>query len=274
MLNPLLLALATLGAAQNQDVDAQVLERINFHRKAAGLEPVTFDPALSKGCLAHAQYLVKNSDNPSTQGVGMHKEDPKLPGYTEEGAKAGPASVIYPTDKPLAAVDGWIGSIFHRIPLIDPELTKVGFGFAKGGKWGGYLVIDSVTGRGGKTSEKPIVYPGDQQKDVPLKFVSEVPNPVPDGMQTKAGYPITIGFADGVAVKEATASLQEGKQEVAVWLFTPEDPVPKAAVYQRNTICLIPKAPLKPGATYTVIVKATVDKKEWMQTWSFTAAKK
>ena len=140
-------ALTAFAVQQKADPEALALERINFYRKAAGLEPVANDPALGKGCALHAQYLVKNSNHPSVDGLGMHKEDPKLPLYSAEGAAAGEASVVFPTGDPVGAVDKWIASLFHRVPLLDPQLSKVGFGFAKGGKWGGYVVVDTIHGR-------------------------------------------------------------------------------------------------------------------------------
>jgi hypothetical protein len=277
MLMPMLVVLSTLTAQQKPDLDAQSVERMNFYRKAAGLEPVTLDPALGKGCSLHAQYLATNAKDPSTEGLGMHNEDPKLPGYTAEGAKAGKASVIFPTGDPVAAVDRWMASLFHRVPLLDPTLTKVGFGFAKGGKWGGYVVLDTISGRGGKEAATPILYPADRQKDVPLLFGKEYPPPIPEEKEDKAGYPITVIFARKAEVKGVTATLQDSAmKEVPVWLSTPEEPAGGHKNYQRNTICLIAQAPLQPNTTYTVTVKAQVDKKEWSQTWSFTtgAAKK
>ena len=84
-----MIALLAVIALQTADAEAaKVIDRINLHRKAAGLEPVALDPALSKGCAAHAEYLVRNVDHPSTQGLGLHSEDPKLPGYTKEGERA------------------------------------------------------------------------------------------------------------------------------------------------------------------------------------------
>ena len=53
-----MIALLVTIALQTADADtAKVIDRINLHRKAAGLEPVEMDPALSKGCAAHAAYL-------------------------------------------------------------------------------------------------------------------------------------------------------------------------------------------------------------------------
>jgi hypothetical protein len=283
MLTPMLLALAVLSAQQKPDIDAQMLERINFYRKAAGQEPVAMDPELSKGCSLHAQYLVKNSNHPSTQGLGVHNEDPKLPGFSKEGAKAGEASVSFPTGDALEAIDKWMASLFHRVPLLDPQLVKVGLGFAKGGKYGGYVLVDTISARERMPNHPPIYYPADGQKDVPLAFVPDIPNPIPEHKGKPAGYPVTVTFpeekkpGEKYMVTDATATLVDGgKKEVAVYLSSLEKPAAGQAVYQRNTICLFPKAPLKPNTTYTVTIKAMVDKAEWSKTWTFTtgAAKK
>jgi Cysteine-rich secretory protein family/Bacterial Ig-like domain len=271
----LLIAVPALAEpAAESDVEAKALDRINFHREAAGLKPVTADPALSKGCVAHAQYLVKNADNPATQGLGMHKEDPKLPGYTDEGVKAAAAAVIYPTEDRVAAVDGWMATLFHRVPLLDPKLTKVGLGFAKGDKSGGFFMVDTIRGRDGKDSTKPVLYPADRQEDVPLKFIRELPDPLPAKAKA-AGYPITATFPEKAAVKDVTASLKDGDdEEVAVWLSTPEKPAGDQKPFQRNTVCLIARAPLKPNTTYSVTIKAKVNEKAWSESWSFTTGKK
>lgn len=275
MLFSMLLALATLAPQQNQEPDKRALERINFYRKLAGIEPVALDAALSKSCAAHANYLAKNSGNRATEGLGMHNEDPKLPGYSAEGAKAGKSSVVFPVGSPVVAVDGWMGSLFHRIPLLDPELTKVGVGFAKGGKFGGFIVVDTVSVHDGKFPEKAIVFPVAGQTDVPLKFAPEYPPPIPEKNENNAGYPVTITFEDGTVVREVTATLEDGaKKELPVWLSTPEKPAGGHGAFQRFTICMIAQRPLKPSTTYTVNVKATVNKKEWSQSWSFTTAKK
>ena len=71
MLVSILLALSSFSAQQKPDVEAQVLARINLHRKQAGLEPVNLDPEISKGCSLHAQYLAKNSNHPSTKGLNQ-----------------------------------------------------------------------------------------------------------------------------------------------------------------------------------------------------------
>jgi len=259
---------------QEPNPDTLALERINFYRKAAGLKPVTADPALSKACLAHAQYLVTNADQPSAKGLGMHKEDPSLPGYTKEGSKAAASSVIYPTDDKVAAVDGWMATLFHRVPLLDSRLTKVGLGFAKGDKSGGFFVVNT-SARDGKEAAKPVLFPADKQEDVPLNFTPERPDPLPESKDKSAGYPVTAIFPTSVSLKDVTASLKDAAgNDIEVWLSTPEKPAGDQKLFQRNAVCLIAKVPLKPSTTYTVTVRAKVNQKAWSESWSFTTGKK
>jgi uncharacterized protein YkwD len=264
----MLLSLLQAGA----DADATpVLERLNAHRKAAGLEAVVADPLLSKGCASHAAYLVKNVDQPSAQGLGLHAEDPKLPGYTKDGERAGKAAVIYLGKEGTDAVEGWMGSLLHRIPLLQSRLKKIGYGVARGGPAKSTVVLDATNGMGVGKDTASVLYPADGQKDVPLAFVEEIPDPIPESVDKKAGYPVTVIFAEGALVKDVKASLKDGDgKELAVWLSTPEKPA--AADYQANTVGLIAQEPLKPSMTYTVSVAARVTGKAWLKTWTFTTA--
>jgi hypothetical protein len=261
-------------AAQAADADAaKVADRINVHRKAAGLEPVAVDPALSKGCAAHAAYLVTNVDHPSTQGLSLHSEDAKLPGYSKEGERAGKASVIFLGLDGDAAVEGWMGSLFHRIPLLQSRLRKIGYGVARGGPARVTVVLDSTNGMGPGKDSTVVLYPAEDQKDVPLAFVPEIPDPIPDSLSNKAGYPVTAIFAEGALIKDVKASLKDAAgDDVAVWISSPEKPA--AADYQRNTVGLIPRKPLRPQTAYTATVSALVRGKPWLKTWTFTTAER
>ncbi len=251
-----------------QDYEKKALERINTHRRLAGLDPVTLDSALSKGCSAHAAYLVRNEGHPSTDGLGAHDENPKLPGYSPEGKKAAGASDIGYQD-PVTSVDAWMSGLFHRVPILDPLLKKVGVGYAKGGKWGWVSVLDVVSGRGPGKPRDPVLYPAPKQKDVPLTLGNELPSPVPDDSDKRAGYPVTITFREEVMVKGVIATMQdETGKGLDVWLSTPEHPADSR--YQRNTICLIAKDPLRARTTYTITAQGNVAGKRWTKTWTFT----
>ena len=128
---------------------AAALASLNVYRRRAGLAPVTLDAGLSKGCRLHAVYLVKNTGKPAAQGLGMHEEDASLPGVTPEGKRAGRSSVISiePDPDGGAAVDGWMATLYHRIPLLNPDLKKIGFGSARLPDEGWVWVLDAGVGR-------------------------------------------------------------------------------------------------------------------------------
>src|SRR5207248_1984994 len=109
---------------------------------AAGLKPVTLAPELSKACELHARYLVRNNRDPSVPGLEVHQEDAGSPGCSVEGEKTAKRSVITGGHEPTAAVDASMATLFHRIDLLKPDLKRVGFGYAKGGKFGWVCVLD------------------------------------------------------------------------------------------------------------------------------------
>ncbi len=120
----------------------------------------------------------------------------------------------------------------------------------------------------------PVFYPAPDQTGVPLHFpiFGEEPNPIPADRTGKAGYPITAFFPEDQPLTSASAILTDGAhREVAVWFSTPETPAnPKFAKHQGNTVCLIPKEPLRPRTTYTVLVRGTRGGEGWQKSWDFT----
>lgn len=263
--------------ADTKGVWAQkALARVNGFRKLAGLPPVTLDPALSRGCLAHARYLALNLGHPATAGLGAHDEDLSLPGASEEGRTAGKASDIAIGDQtPLHGIDAWMATLYHRVPILEPNLKAVGYGCARARRQGWVAVLNVHGGRErGKLRPAPVLYPAPDQTGVPLHFPigGEEPNPIPDDRTGKAGYPITAFFPEDQPLQSASAILTDGtSREVAVWFSTPETPAnPKFARNQGNTVCLIPKQPLRPNMTYTVLVRGTRGGQGWQKSWQFT----
>jgi uncharacterized protein YkwD len=137
-------------AGESDDADAlaaAAVETLNGYRRAAGVPPVTLDEKRSKACRLHARYLARNIDAPAVQGLGMHDEDMSLPGATAEGRRAGKASVISRLPDPSEVVDGWIDTLFHRIPLLSPDLKKVGYACVRLPDQSWIVVMDSEPGK-------------------------------------------------------------------------------------------------------------------------------
>ena len=110
-------------------------------------------------------------------------------------------------------------------------------------------------------------WPHEGQRDVPLAWQPELPNPVPDEDQSGWGYPITIQSYWGPEGQDASIvmSLFEGDEPVDCHFISPT-----TAKFDRlipaNAYCLIPKDRLDANTTYRVVAEVP----ELEETWAWT----
>jgi len=247
---------------------------LNKYRVLAGLRPVAEDAAMTRACGLHAKYLIANSVKADENFVA-HEQKPDLPGYTPEGARCAENSVIISQIELESAYDFWMATPFHRIPLLNPSLTRAGGGSAKGGTWGIASVVDVFSARGFAV-KTPVAYPGAEQRDIPRTFglfrknftVTEYPDPLAEDPDKKAGYPVTVSFYGNERITNASGELRLGGTPVPVWFSSPEKPSFDKDT-QQNTIVLIPQHPLQANSRYTASIKAEVDGRPFFKTWSF-----
>jgi hypothetical protein len=230
---------------------------------------VGVDRELSDGCRAHALYLTKNTKQLS-QWPGAHEEYPDQESYSPEGARAGLSSVIAPgVDGPADAIDGWIGTFYHRLPLLEPGLVRIGWGLE-----GHVAVLDA--GSLVAPTELPIhvPWPAPESKDVPRRFCAELPNPVPGADQSQWGYPVTLQFFanDPDATMRLYVGNTRGGQEIPCHFSTPKKPT-NTELAPAGVFCLIPKVPLAANTTYTVAVDGW-PKNDAGTDWQFTTGAK
>jgi uncharacterized protein YkwD len=134
-------------ARERAQVAALLRDRVNQARRQAGLGEVVFDDGLSRGCQAHARYVSRNLGHPNVQGLGIHDEDDRLPGATPDGARAGKAAVIAVISDPADSVESWLATLYHRLPLLDPRLKRIGYGQELHPFRGWITVLDAGNGR-------------------------------------------------------------------------------------------------------------------------------
>jgi uncharacterized protein YkwD len=253
------------------DLAFRVQDRINQYRLAARVAPVILDPSWSRGCLSHARYLARNDGVRVSVEVRTDDEDPRLPGFSEEGLYTARLGLI-DFREPLAALAAWAQSPPTKAALLHPDLKAFGAGWARNarGKW--VCVLDLASGI--KTAHRGIViFPRDRQFDVPAAFPgNEFPDPIPHSKTQAVGNPVTVTFPPAVRVTRVTATLDdELGREVDAWLSTPEKPANEGyRSHQGNTVCLIARAPLKPATTYRARVTADLDGRHWSATSHFT----
>jgi len=246
----------------------RVKRLVDRYRAAVGLPPVTLDPKLSKECMEHAEYMRLNKDSDAMVGLNAHNQRPDLPGATPGGARCGRAADLFPGVSDLAAaVDGWMSGLYHRRPILAPPLARIGVGYARLPDGSYMAALMFVEGNGIPVDARwPVEYPADKQRDVPLEFGDEVPNPVPGGV--RAGYPITIQFPPFDKLTGANATLTSGGKPVPFHFSSPERPATSFGQY--GVVCLIPKVPLRPNTKYDVHVQASWKGRPGMWSWSFT----
>ncbi len=249
------------GKAYDPGEDFQdTLRMLNESRAKLGFGPVVIEPSLSDACYEHALYC-------SEHGL-THYQDPAKAFASPAGAVAGKNSVIASTGSMRTGYEMWLTSFFHRIYMLNPALTTVGMGAAKGA-----TCMDVQTTY--RASEfEPYAWPPPDERGVPLSWMSgETPHPLgtsesmDQAEAVRYGYPITLTFPSHV-VTGVSAQLFIGEEEVPVFVTSPEKPsVPQ---FERNfdTIFLMAKAPLQPGTGYRVVIacqfRAKAFRKEWM----------
>ncbi|MBI5851274.1 MAG: CAP domain-containing protein [Planctomycetes bacterium] len=186
--------------------------------------PISFDAELSRGCQAHAAYLVRHPEQ-SARWPDVHEENPDHADWSAAGAWAGGHSVIACGAKNGAtALHSWMGTFYHRLLLLDPGLVRVGLGQSRD-----VVVLDSGSMVASRQDSWHVAWPPDGMTDVPVRFVPELPNPVPGEDQAQWGYPITLqlGVRTSHNEPEVTMRLNEGAatgKAVPCWFVSPQQP--------------------------------------------------
>lgn len=231
--------------------------------------PLEVDRDASRGCALHAAYLAAHPER-AAAWPDAHIELSEHADWTADGCWAGSRSVIAPGVASLSdAVDDWMGTFFHRLPLLEPGLVRVGLGHEKGN-----AVLDCGSFVQPKTDNSFVAWPYDGQQKVPTRFVPELPNPVPGQDQAAFGYPITLqtglespGAEVAPVVRMKLSLGNEKGAEVDCWFTSPQQPL-NPALAPSGSYCLIPKKALQSGATYCVVAEWTDGSRRVVWTFS------
>ena len=231
------------------------LRKQAFEGRLRDVPELKLERELCDGVQKHAAYLALNPEQ-AQAWPDAHEEYRDKEGYTPEGHWGGTHADIGPAgEKPEDAIDGWMGTFYHRIPMLVPELRRIGWGQA-----GVFAAIDIQSFVVPSETEWTVVWPPDGAKDVAIDFArggKELPNPVIEDPDQKFGYPVTLQIGNtkpDAPSPQINMKLLDGKNEVPCWYSTPDRPTnPDMAL--KNSWCLIPKGKLKANTTYTVMAE-------------------
>lgn len=264
-----------VGVLQSLEGDASVtaaapeilaaLERLRAVRAAALREPqpemgtVELSAELSSMAREHARYLARHRDL-WTRWPDMHEEYPDREGFSPAGALSGNRSVIAYGTSPSESIDLWMGTFYHRLPLLHPGLFGVGIAVE-----GDVAVLDSASLVVSPWQDHVVLWPPPDAVDVPRRFASEVPNPVPGRDLSELGYPLTIQlFLTGHQRElrlEARLTTESGAP-VECYVLSPEAPL-FVDLAPEHAWCLIPKTHLAKRTRYTAHATWTGGSADW-----------
>jgi uncharacterized protein YkwD len=166
----------------------------------------------------------------------------------------------------ITGPDGWINTLYHRIPFVGYSTKDFGFGAASSNQ-GQTSTIDFGSGNKAPSATSMTTWPPDGDTNVWTTFHNayESPNPLPS--QQVAGYPITI--VGGSALTLATHDITANNAAVQhIMLDTKSD---STGLIPTSQIYLIPNNVLSKNTKYTVHVTGTVNGTPYDLTFSFTS---
>ncbi len=264
-----------LPAARVAAADDQIgsgLARINAARAAIGVPPLKRNPALDQSATAHANYYKLNFGDPALTGMGLHYEDAGKAGFTgaDFAARARAAGYsgsinenIGVSGDLLVSIDWFIDVINHRLTLIDPRYTDIGFGVINEGKVKiEVLDLGTVVFRN-QIEPAWVQWPPTDATGINPRFDGEGNSPLA-AQKLPLGFPITLKYNGAGAVGFTGAKLISGGQDV------PLVAVVGTGFLAKNTYIVAATAPLKAGTTYTIAIDGTANGQAFNRTWSFT----
>jgi hypothetical protein len=269
------------------------IAHLNDYRATLGETAVTLDPTSSTGCEGHVAYLIAEQGIAGQVLLTHDEPDKNNPSYSVANEQAGLQSdLAYGQDgrtgpQSLArAVDLWVNGLYHRHPLLDPGLVKVGAASS-----GGYNCLNYQAA--GNTVinrlNAPTLWPPNGMTDVPRTFGgNEGPCPTLPANPLAAGTCVASGFIPSATfynwgtsrssaiTSVASATLTDTTTGAATAIpllayyaggIAGHDP---AAGFMVDEIALVPMASLPASRKLQVDIVAVVRGTQTPLSWTFT----
>jgi len=261
-LSSVLFAAPSPAAAATAD---DMLSLTNQMRAAIGAPTLTADARVVRAAQNHANY---NSAN----NILGHFETAGLPYYTGYSARDRVAAMGWSTSfvsevatggsDPLAGVRQLWDAPYHRLGLMHPSASTMGWGFSTVGGRGS--VVGDIAYNFGLRPVDFVRSPAHNQTNIPTSWSgNESPNPLPAGAARPVGYPIMVVYSGGQSVVMRGAALvAPGGVQVPIYI------APQQFEYDYQVI--VPQRPLAANTTYHVRLDLTVAGTWLTNEWDFS----
>jgi len=282
------------------------LTQINQYRMMAGLESVEEVAAISAGDTNHARYLVKRFEVEPPDQVDIYSENRATEWSTPSGAAAATLSNIalrtgaeQPSDLETQirqVIDDWMTDPFQRLPMLDPDLRKIGLGvFREKNLTSIVLQVRTPAppqeARMGSAEDYRLARPSAENSKYPIMFPpagSDIglvafegggwPNLFTScpGLGLPVGLPITLELGPSAQDQNIMRhSITTNQRPLEHCIFIPgtyvgmndaQTLIGRQVLSTFGAVVLIPRLPLRAGNSYSVSV--STDRKEYQ--WSFS----
>jgi uncharacterized protein YkwD len=251
---------------------------INYRRGQLGLSVLVRNSRIDTAAQGHSDYQ-------RTNNTITHEQTPGQPGFTgvELIDRLRAASYALPLPYALGEVisatsnstgfyqaEELIAAIYHRFVIFEPIFKEIGAGAATTSSGYTYFTADFtvVNGYSGLGAGQFVVYPANNQVNVPTNFFSDSESPDPVPGQNEVGYPISVhadNGGSGVTVQNFSVAPRGGSALTVRLLSNATD-----GATGRNGAAIVPLAPLKSATIYDVSFSGTVSGTAVTRNWSFT----
>lgn len=284
-----------------QQEENNALNYLNALRIGAGLIPFRSHPQLNQASRSHADYLT----NHLTFG---HREDKQHADFTGEFASARVQYAGYATPQVIEnvsthnlsykeSINGLFAAIYHRIAFLDIRSDAIGIGISqhqnekrqtafvynmsseglenlyKNNQTISSEKIQKALNANKQLNKDVIIYPFNQQKEVPPAFFDELPDPLPN--HRVSGFPISLSFNSFYHKEAKLLKFQlfnnEGVEITDTLKFDHKTDPNKRL--EKLDFVLFPLKRLQWNRQYHVKFLAIVDKEIVSKEWSFTTQK-
>jgi uncharacterized protein YkwD len=274
-------AKATMCSTAPADAPAEAVaayNATNMWRLAVGSGCMTLVPALDKSAQSHCDYNASNMSDAMCV-ADAHGEVMSCMGFTGVDVQArekaagynsamGVTEVLTTGGTPEQAVKGWIDTLWHRIPMLDPWTSEMGWGNASGCD-----VIDFGRGSNVSPNSTVVVYPYDGQTGVPVSFDGRYESPMPpmpdSGWPSSAMiniYALAIKVTDHLLTKDGDPTPLDHK-----WIDETSTEIDAGyRGYLYNTAFLYGNKPFAANTKYRVKVSGTHSGGAIDLEWTFT----
>jgi hypothetical protein len=261
-------------AADHQKEAAQIFAKI---RGLIGHFAVPQDSGINAAAQAHADYYALHAMSYNQAGLSAHQQNAEwTEGFvgvnvgdrlTHFGVSLGGgwSEVMAFSGTVQGSFDGWMETLYHRIPLVHPNTAVWGYGLALSGA--DAEVLDSIYGSA--ESSDPGRWPVPWATDVYRSWGGwESPQPpLPSDEVYPSGPIITITFANGTAPEVFLSAELTGPDGVAVPI---QIQTPQNDSWLKTTWAVYSYDPLQFSSTYTVTFRGKRGGTDYTDSWSFT----